>query len=193
MRRLSDREGNWSNRNCAQMSELRRKNEEATCTAAFERPIIEAASICRSYSRNGARATRATRRFLEEGIRITSPSRLGTTSAKEFGTPAHATQNRQRIPQFFEERICCPVMILTIQGTIQARTLGRNLPLFPQIPNDSRRSIGEHPRIAIRADNRRFLPRKFRENRSYDAKPLNHTPLFSWKISCLAGIMGETC
>src|SRR5712691_2036561 len=74
MQRLSDREGNWCNRNCAQMSELRRKNEEATCTAAFERAILEAASICRSYSRDCARATRATERFLEEGIRTSFPA-----------------------------------------------------------------------------------------------------------------------
>src|SRR5260370_19678675 len=83
MRRLSDREGNWCNRNCAQMSELRRKNEEATRTAAFERAIIEAASICRSYSRDGARATRATERFLEQGIRTSFPSPSKITASAE--------------------------------------------------------------------------------------------------------------
>src|SRR6266852_2388829 len=104
MRRLSDIEGNWCNRNCAQMSELRRKNEEATCTAAFERAIIEAASICRSYSRDGARATRATERFLEEGIRTSFPSPSKTyRCCGGLGTPAHATQNRCAIPPFFLE------------------------------------------------------------------------------------------
>src|SRR6266567_6058060 len=67
---------------------------------------------------------------------------------------------------------------------------GRNLPLFQQNPNKSRRAIKRHPRIVIGADNRRFYAIVVRENFSCVARGLTHTPLF-WRETFLSGIESQ--
>src|SRR3989442_9251737 len=89
--------------------------------------------------------------------------------------------------------ICCPVLTLGESGDSRYNPgPRRNLPFFPQNPNESRQTIRWHPRVAIGADNGRSLPPSFREKPLMRRKTAEMYPLFPVEIFCLVGKVGET-
>jgi len=78
------------------------------------------------------------------------------------GSPetTHAAQNRQRLPHFSEETICCPALIpgdsddSEYNPSSDARA---KRAFFRRYPNDFGRTTRWHPGFAFRADYGRFL------------------------------------
>src|SRR5205823_4724968 len=69
MRQVPEGENNRLDGGCAEVSELRRTNGEATRTIPLERKIIEDASLPRPNSRKGAWPAQATEHSLEDWTR----------------------------------------------------------------------------------------------------------------------------
>src|SRR5438309_5001721 len=92
----------------------------------------------------------------------------------------------------------CPVLILDesrFRAQSRLERHGETWPLYQKIQHDSRRTIGRHPRIVIRADNGGFGERECSLNFSRVARcsALYPPSPFLEKISCLALIIGESC
>src|SRR6059036_3112984 len=73
----------------------------------------------------------------------------------------NAARNRQRIPYFSDETVCCPALIPGDSGDSghnpRSDARGETCPFFRRFPNDFGRTIRWHHGFAFKVDYGRFL------------------------------------